>query len=71
MLGAIDDTCDDGLNAHEATAVELNDARVYFNTRNQNGSVTATRGEAFSSDGGRSFDRPSEAWSGSRRVRTF
>ena len=56
QLGAVDDTYDDGLNANETTVVELNDGRLYINTRDQNGSAPGTRGEAISSDGGASFD---------------
>jgi sialidase-1 len=54
-LGAIDDTYDDGLNANETTVVELNDGRLYFSTRDQNGPAPGTRGEAVSADGGQSF----------------
>lgn len=54
-LGAVDDTYDDGLNANETAAVELNDGRVYFNTRDQNGMAPGTRGAAISNDGGQSF----------------
>lgn len=54
-LGAVDDTYDDGLNANETTVVELNDGRLYFNTRDQNGSAPGTRGEAYSADGGSTF----------------
>lgn len=56
QLGAVDDTYDDGLNANETTVVELNDGRLWFNTRDQNGNAPGTRGEAWSSDGGESFD---------------
>lgn len=55
-LGAIDDTYSDGLNANETTVVELNDGRLYFNTRDQNGKAKGTRGDAFSGDGGATFD---------------
>jgi sialidase-1 len=55
-LGAIDDTYDDGLNANETTVVELGDGRLYFNTRDQNGKAKGTRGGAYSSDAGESFD---------------
>ncbi len=55
-LGAIDDTYNDDLNANETTVVELNDGRLYFNTRDQNGKAKGTRGDAFSSDGGETFD---------------
>tara|TARA_R110002049_G_scaffold4601_5_gene32293 strand:+ start:414635 stop:417367 length:2733 start_codon:yes stop_codon:yes gene_type:complete len=62
-LGAIDDTYDDGLNANETTVVELNDGRLYFNTRNQKGKAKGTRGGVYSSDGGESFDRsPQKAY---------
>lgn len=62
-LGAIDDTYEDGLNANETTVVELNDGRLYFNTRDQNGESKGTRGGAYSSDGGESFVRsPDEAY---------
>lgn len=56
-LGAVDDTYDDDLKANETTVVELNDGRLYFNTRDQNGRASGTRGEAYSSDGGETFDR--------------
>ncbi len=55
-LGAIDDTYEDDLKANETTVIELNDGRLYFNTRDQNGKATGTRGGAYSSDGGESFD---------------
>jgi sialidase-1 len=55
QLGAVDDTYEDGLNANETTVVELNDGRLYFNTRDQNGEAAGTRGEAWSDDGGESF----------------
>lgn len=54
-LGAIDDTYDDGLNANETAVVELNDGRLYLNTRDQNGPAPGTRGEAWSDDGGETF----------------
>jgi sialidase-1 len=55
-LGAIDDTYDDGLHANETTVVELSDGRLYFNTRDQNGPAPGTRGEAWSTDGGKTFE---------------
>lgn len=64
-LGAVDDTYPDGLNANETTVVELNDGRLYFNTRDQHGEAQGTRGQAYSSDGGLSFDAsgdPSYKW---------
>lgn len=60
-LGAIDDTYDDGLNANETAVVELNDGRLYFNTRDQHGKAKGSRGEAYSSDGGTTFDRSQDA----------
>ena len=65
VMGAIDDTYDDGLNANETTVVELNDGRLYFNTRDQNGAAAGTRGDAYSNDGGESFlpsDRTNYKW---------
>ena len=55
-LGAIDASYDDDLKANETTVVELNDGRLYFNTRDQHGAAEGTRGGAYSSDGGESFD---------------
>ncbi len=55
-LGAIDDTYADDLNANETTVVELNDGRLYFNTRDQVGSAKGNRGGAYSSNAGESFD---------------
>lgn len=60
-LGAIDETYDDEMKANETTVVELNDGRLYFNTRNQNGTPRGTRGGAYSTDGGLTFDRSSDA----------
>ena len=36
------------MNANETTVVELNDGRLYFNTRDQGGKAEGTRGEAYS-----------------------
>ena len=68
QLGAIDDTYDDGLNANETTVVELSDGVLYFNTRDQNGKAPGTRGEAWSTDGGRTFDSMSKNWKQFRPV---
>lgn len=54
-LGAVDDTYDDDLKANETTVVELNDGRLYFNTRDQMGKAPGTRGRAYSEDGGLTF----------------
>jgi sialidase-1 len=61
VMGAIDDTYQDGLNANETTVVELNNGNLYFNTRDQNGPAEGTRGDAYSSDGGETFLRSSQA----------
>lgn len=67
-LGAIDDTYEDGLNANETTVVELNDGTLYFNTRDQNGKAPGTRGEAWSADGGITFDSREKDWKQFRPV---
>lgn len=61
VMGAVDDTYDDGLNANETTVVELNSGALYFNTRDQMGAAAGTRGEAYSSDGGESFLHSADA----------
>ncbi|MEZ6056991.1 MAG: sialidase family protein [Planctomycetaceae bacterium] len=61
QLGALDDTYEDDLKANETTVVELNDGRLYFSTRDQNGTAAGARGGAYSSDGGETFDRSSNA----------
>lgn len=55
-LGAIDDTYEDDINANETSVVELNNGRLYFNTRDQHGASAGSRGDAYSSDGGTTFD---------------
>lgn len=60
-LGAVDATYDDDLKANETTVVELGDGRLYFNTRDQNGKAPGTRGAAYSSSSGDSFDRSAHA----------
>lgn len=69
-IGALDETYEDGLNANETTVVELNDGSLYFNTRNQNGEAPGTRGEAWSRDGGESFESGSADWKEFRPVET-
>lgn len=61
-LGAIDDTYEDGIGANETTVVELADGTLYFNTRDQNGSAPGTRGQAWSRDGGETFESRSPQW---------
>jgi sialidase-1 len=55
-LGAIDDNYDDTLESNETTIAELAGGRLYINTRDQNGKMPGTRAEAFSNDGGSTFD---------------
>ena len=55
-LGAIDDSYEDTFKANETTVVELNDGRLYFNSRDQRGDAPGNRGGAYSSDGGATFD---------------
>jgi sialidase-1 len=55
-LGAVDATYEDGLEANETAVVELGDGRLYFNSRDQNGKAPGTRGEAYSVDGGTTFE---------------
>ncbi len=59
-LGAIDASYNDGVNANETTVVELNDGRLYVNTRDQKGNASGNRAAAYSSDGGLSFDSTAE-----------
>jgi sialidase-1 len=68
QLGAVDATYEDGLNANETTVVELEDGTLYFNTRDQHGSAAATRGEAWSRDGGATFQSDSPDWKAFRPV---
>lgn len=56
QLGAVDTHAgSDPVHPNENAAVQLVDGRVYFNARNQGGS-NVTRSEAYSSDGGTSYD---------------
>ncbi len=55
-LGLIDDNYEDTLESNETTIVELAGGQLYINTRDQNGKMPGTRAEAFSSNGGESFD---------------
>jgi len=62
-LGAIDDNYDDALESNETTITELAGGRLYINTRDQNGKMPGTRAEAFSSDGGQTFEPTGDpAW---------
>ncbi len=54
-IGFVQDNADGVVNGNETTAAELPDGKVYFSTRNQNGSATSHRADALSIDGGRSL----------------
>ncbi|MBK3575736.1 exo-alpha-sialidase, partial [Streptomyces sp. MBT65] len=57
-LGFVDSTYDGIDNTNESTAAELPDGRLYFSSRDQLGTSTGNRLDAYSSDGGTSLDRP-------------
>lgn len=57
-IGYVDDDPDGQVNVNETTATELPDGRVYFNTRDQNGTATGNRADAYSLDGGRTLRQP-------------
>ncbi|MBM9502963.1 sialidase family protein [Actinacidiphila acididurans] len=57
-IGFLDDAPDGVVNANETTAAQLPDGRVYFNTRNQNGTAPGVRADALSADGGRTLLHP-------------
>jgi sialidase-1 len=57
-LGFVDDSYDGVANSNESTAARLPDGRLYFNSRDQNGSSPGNRLDAYSSDGGETLDRP-------------
>ncbi len=58
QIGYVDDNPDGYLNVNESTAAQLSDGRVYFNTREHNGTAPGTRADAYSSDGGKTLDKP-------------
>jgi sialidase-1 len=58
QVGYVDDNPDGYLNVNESTAAQLPDGRVYFNTRDHNGTAPGTRADAYSSDGGQTLDKP-------------
>jgi sialidase-1 len=63
QLGAINGAAG-GVNPNETLCEELvtpspdGGSRIYFNTRDQNGAATGTRGEAWSTNGGATFTAP-------------
>jgi sialidase-1 len=59
QVGGVDTRLAGGpIHPNENAAVELNDGRVYFNARDQNGSNPATRAIAFSNDRGTTYAAP-------------
>ena len=58
QIGYVDDNPDGYINVNETTAAELPDGRIYFNTRDHNGTAPGNRADAYSSDGGATLDRP-------------
>lgn len=57
-LGFVDDSYDGYANANESTAAELPDGRLYFSARDQNGTSTGNRLDAYSEDGAATLARP-------------
>ncbi|MET9894801.1 sialidase family protein [Streptomyces sp. NPDC006465] len=57
-LGFIDDSYDGTVNANESTVAELPDGRLYFSSRDQNGTSPGNRLDSYSSDGAETLDRP-------------
>ncbi|MFE5921746.1 sialidase family protein [Streptomyces sp. NPDC002285] len=57
-MGFVDDSYDGFSNANESTAAELPDGRLYFNSRDQNGTSAGNRLDSHSGDGGETLDRP-------------
>ncbi|WP_225821211.1 sialidase family protein [Streptomyces naphthomycinicus] len=57
-LGFVDDGYDGVTNANETSAAQLPDGRVYFASRDQNGTAPGNRLDTYSGDGGRTLDRP-------------
>lgn len=55
-IGYVDDNPDGYINVNETTATQLPDGRLYFNTRDHNGTAPGNRADAYSSDGGATLD---------------
>ncbi|MFW6689493.1 sialidase family protein [Streptomyces sp. MAR4 CNX-425] len=58
--GFIDDEYEGEINSNENIAAELPDGRLYFSTRDQNGTSAGNRLDSYSADGGATLDRPYE-----------
>ncbi|MGX1269858.1 sialidase family protein [Streptomyces phaeoluteigriseus] len=57
-LGFVEAGYDGATNVNETTAAQLPDGRLYFNARDQGGTVPGNRVDAHSGDGGLTLDRP-------------
>ncbi|NEB82230.1 exo-alpha-sialidase, partial [Streptomyces sp. SID14478] len=57
-IGFVDDSYDGVNNSNESAATQLADGRLYFSSRDQNGTSAGNRLDSYSSDGARSLDRP-------------
>ncbi|PSM43401.1 alpha-sialidase [Streptomyces dioscori] len=57
-IGFVDDSYDGADNANESAVAQLPDGRLYFSSRDQNGSSAGNRLDSYSSDGGATLDRP-------------
>ncbi|MEU6032729.1 sialidase family protein [Streptomyces tauricus] len=57
-IGFVDDSYDGVDNANESAVAQLPDGRLYFSSRDQNGSSPGNRLDSYSSDGGVTLDRP-------------
>jgi len=58
QIGYVDDKPDGYINVNESTAAQLPDGRVYFNTREHNGTAPGNRADAYSLDGGKTLQKP-------------
>ncbi|MFG2787354.1 exo-alpha-sialidase [Streptomyces sp. NPDC048419] len=57
-LGFVDDSYDGVDNSNESSVAQLPDGRLYFSSRDQNGTSAGNRLDTYSSDGGETLDRP-------------
>ncbi|MEU0253256.1 sialidase family protein [Streptomyces sp. NPDC006184] len=57
-LGFVDAGYDGVTDADETSAAELADGRLYLSSRDQDGTAPGNRLDSYSSDGGRTLDRP-------------
>ncbi|QKW06384.1 exo-alpha-sialidase [Streptomyces sp. NA04227] len=57
-LGFVEDSYEGVDNANESTAAQLPGGRLYFSSRDQHGTSTGNRLDAYSGDGGRTLERP-------------